>query len=623
MKNKFLSVVITLSMLFTVFAPMAPAKGLFPDVLSPDHDWAAEQIEIMTDLGIIKGYTDGTFKPDKSISKIEALLLFSRVAGFSNSEYEKAVEFAYDKYRPILDDIEIGAYEDYKEELAFLVYKGVLSDEELAKYLNDDAYLDEFPRSDAAILLTSLVGGEVKKTDASSLDFADADKIPQNALGYIAYAVKEGLMNGVEKDDGTIVFDAEAPLSRAQVCVLLYRIIEKLDISVEAGTVIKVNETSGIIDFDSSDGDEKSYIIPEEAKILVDGIEGKISDVLEKSDIIVVRRGKTVYSVEIFNPESNLTVKGTVDSVSTTKSYSKVSVKNEETGEIETFYSTEDVEVTTDGVADTFKSIKTNDFVVIKLLGSQIVSIDRLTAEATVQGILEDIKLSEPVELTVLTTDETTQKEKSSVYTVSEDTSARRDGERVSLSEILVGDKLVLTLKRGAVSRIEATSSKGTITGAVTGLNIKAQSEITISVNSKETTYPVKLDAEFIVAGEEASIYDIRLGNVVTLTLSGSTVTKLEQTASSTATTKAGVIEAVSTAYGYITLLTTGVSGSTSEQIFASKAGSSINVKILNGETGKEVLFKNLKAGDSIIATGAYSNGAFVAKTIVVTPAAE
>jgi len=151
---------------------------------------------------------------------------------------------------------------------------GVLSDEELAKYLNDDAYLDEFPRSDAAILLTSLVGGEVKKTDASSLDFADADKIPQNALGYIAYAVKEGLMNGVEKDDGTIVFDAEAPLSRAQVCVLLYRIIEKLDISVEAGTVIKVNETSGIIDFDSSDGDEKSYIIPEEAKILVDGIEG-------------------------------------------------------------------------------------------------------------------------------------------------------------------------------------------------------------------------------------------------------------------------------------------------------------------------------------------------------------
>ena len=58
------------------------------------------------------------------------------------------------------------------------------------------------------------------------------------------------------------------------------------------------------------------------------------------------------------------------------------------------------------------------------------------------------------------------------------------------------------------------------------------------------------------------------------------------------------------------------------EQIFASKLGSTISAKIIDGETGKEIAFKNLKKGDYIIATGAYSNGAFVAKTIVVTPVA-
>ena len=57
-----------------------------------------------------------------------------------------------------------------------------------------------------------------------------------------------------------------------------------------------------------------------------------------------------------------------------------------------------------------------------------------------------------------------------------------------------------------------------------------------------------------------------------------------------------------------------------SEQVFASKAGSTIGAKIIDGETGKEINFKNLKKGDYIIATGAYNNGAFVAKTIVVTP---
>ena len=621
MKNKFLSVVITISLIIAMLAPSVFAASVFPDVLSPDHDWAKEQIEAMTDLGIIKGYTDGTFKPDRSISKIEAILLFSRVAGYSNNENKKAVEFAYGKYRPVLDEIEIGAYEDYKQELAFIIYKGIMSADELSEYFENDAYLDEFPRADAAKLLTALVGGEAKKATAASLDFDDADKIPEDALKYIAYVVKEGLMNGVQKDDGTIVFDADAPLSRAQVSVLLYRIIDKLDVSVESGEVIEVNEESSIIDFDSSDGNEKSYIIPEDAKIYIDGVEGKIDSVLEKGDIIVVRRGKTIYSVEVFNPESNLTVKGTVDSVTASKNYYKIAIEDEKTEEINTFYSTKEPDVTTDGVADEFSAIKTKDFVVINLLGSQIVSIDRLTAEATIQGVLEEIDLKNEVELTVLTTDETTQKERSSVYTVSDDASVRRDGSRVSLSDVLVGDKVVLTLKRGMVTKIEATSSKSSVTGSVTGINIKAQSEITLAVNSVETVYPVKMDAEFIVAGQAASLYDLRLGNIVTLTLSGSTVTKVEQTAASSTTTKSGIIEATSSAYGYITLLTTGVTGSVSEQIFASKSGSSINAKIIDGETGKEVLFKNLKAGDTIIATGSYSNGAFVAKTIIVTPA--
>ena len=76
MKNRFLSVIIALSMIFTCVASSAFAANAFPDVLSPDHDWASEQIEEMTDLGIIKGYTDGAFKPDKSVSRIEAFLLF-------------------------------------------------------------------------------------------------------------------------------------------------------------------------------------------------------------------------------------------------------------------------------------------------------------------------------------------------------------------------------------------------------------------------------------------------------------------------------------------------------------------------------------------------------------------
>ena len=60
--------------------------------------------------------------------------------------------------------------------------------------------------------------------------------------------------------------------------------------------------------------------------------------------------------------------------------------------------------------------------------------------------------------------------------------------------------------------------------------------------------------------------------------------------------------------------------GVVSEQVFVSKTDSTVNAKIINGETGKELALKNLKEGDNIVATGSYTNGAFVAKTVVVTP---
>lgn len=623
MKNRFLSVIVAISMIITCVASAAFAENAFPDVLSPDHDWAAEQIKEMTDLGIIKGYTDGTFKPDKSVSRIEAFLLFSRVSGYSNAQYGAIADFANEKYEVLLGETDLGVYDSYKKEIAFLLYKGIVSEEDIEEYLADGEYSSEFLRSDAAKLLANLMDEEVPKADISKLGFADADTILKDASDYIAYVVKNGLMNGVQKDDGSIVFDAGKPLSRAQVCVLLYRIMEKFDMSVEAGTVVKADTDGGTIKFKDKNGETQSYIVPDDAKIIIDGEKSELKNILEESDVVFVRHGKNIYSIEVVNPVSNKTVKGTVEAVVSSKSFVKLSVKEESTGEILTYYATEEFEVTTDGVADNFKSIKVGDYVVVKLLGVNVVSADRQTSEATVQGVVEKISLTSPITLSVLTTDEVSKKETVSEYTVSEDATVRRDGAKASLREILVGDSVVLTITRGDISKIIATSTKGTVTGSVTALKIAAQSSVTLSVNGVEKEYPISMDASFVVGGAQASIYDLRLGNIVSLTLSGSTATKVEQTSATGVTTKSGTVEAVSTAYGYINIISTGVTGNVSEQIFASKVGSTINAKILNGETGKEIALKNIKSGDYIIATGSYNNGAFVAKTIIVTPEAE
>ena len=48
----------------------------------------------MVEQGIISGYTDGTFQPSRNLSKIEALILLSKVAGVNKyteaaTSYEK------------------------------------------------------------------------------------------------------------------------------------------------------------------------------------------------------------------------------------------------------------------------------------------------------------------------------------------------------------------------------------------------------------------------------------------------------------------------------------------------------------------------------------------------------
>ncbi|MBR1968813.1 MAG: S-layer homology domain-containing protein [Clostridia bacterium] len=619
MKKSFLSVVIAISLIVTCFVPSVGAANKFTDVDSQTLKWAATEINEMAELGFIKGYSDGTFKPNKSINKMEAMLLFARVAGFSNIAYEKIVEQAYEQYMYLLDEIKLGSFEGSKKEIAFLINRGIISEDEVVEYLGDGAYKDEFPRKDAAVFLTKL-SGETAKKGTYTFDFVDEDEIEDSVKGYIAYVVESGLMAGVQNNDGTVSFEAENPMTRAQVSVILYRVLDKVQISAEAGAVERIDLDGSVVDFINGDNEVKNYIVPEEAKITINGEEAELEDVLNESHVVFTRNGKEIKTVDFISPKSNVTVKGTVDEIKIQEKYTRVSVKLDETEEIKKYYITENVEVTSNGVKDKISAVKKDDYVVIKLLGTTIVSIDRQETKATVQGTLEAVSITDPVEITVLTLDETTDEEISAVYSVADNAVIRRDGEKALLSNISVGDKVVLALSRGVVTKLTATSTKGSATGTITSILIAPQSKVVMVVNSVEKEYPIAMDATYTVAGKEGTIYDLRLGNVISVTLSGSTITKIEQATETTSSTKTGIVESISSSYGYVQIISTGATGSVTEQIFASKAGSSLNVKVINGETGAQMNFKDIKKNDTIIAVGAYSNGAFVAKTIIVTP---
>ena len=90
--NIFIASMTVMCMLFTT------AYAAFPDVPSTKYNWAVDAINSMADKGIIKGYEDGSFKPEKSITKLEGLVLVARVLGSGNSENEAFISDARHLY---------------------------------------------------------------------------------------------------------------------------------------------------------------------------------------------------------------------------------------------------------------------------------------------------------------------------------------------------------------------------------------------------------------------------------------------------------------------------------------------------------------------------------------------
>jgi hypothetical protein len=81
--------ILTLLMILTLtLSPATIAQNQFPDVTEGKHSWAMDSINFMIEKGVVKGYHDGTFKPDKNVTKAELTVMIHRL---------------FDKYRPNLN----------------------------------------------------------------------------------------------------------------------------------------------------------------------------------------------------------------------------------------------------------------------------------------------------------------------------------------------------------------------------------------------------------------------------------------------------------------------------------------------------------------------------------------
>lgn len=234
--------IISLGIVSLIFAGMTVSHA-FSDV--SDKHWAKGAIDKMVDQGIISGYTDGTFQPSRNLSKIESLILLSKVAGVN--KYTDAATTFEKEYEKMLANYKTS----YKKQVSYLLGVGMLKEDELPNLISADKLNTPITREEMAILVTKILGKEeeVKNKSFVVLPFDDIGKISAEAKPYVEYVFNESIMKGLTANK----FSPKEYVTRAQAAVILNMIVPKVNIvpqtkqEIVDNTQANITLTSGII----------------------------------------------------------------------------------------------------------------------------------------------------------------------------------------------------------------------------------------------------------------------------------------------------------------------------------------------------------------------------------------
>lgn len=116
-------------------------------------------------------------------------------------------------------------------------YKAAIRLAEEGIYVGENIDGKYFFHPDAAVsrseflAMTMKASGMEAMSDINVTGFADDTVIPTWAKGYAAASLKSGVMLGAAQYDGQIVFNADAPITRAEATVLLNRALRVTDVA--------------------------------------------------------------------------------------------------------------------------------------------------------------------------------------------------------------------------------------------------------------------------------------------------------------------------------------------------------------------------------------------------------
>ncbi len=595
----------------------------FTDV--PDDHWASGYISKINALKVITGYSDETFRPDKNITNLEAIVSITRLFEIDGEDTNKIIE----KYKGFIDEINLPDWA--KEGIAIALEINLDSEDNLREKLSNESS-ENVKKVDVCkyIVKAMKLEEEVDNKILVSLPFKDNNEIEPKDAAYIEVLIEKGIINKSGDAEGN--FNPDSPVSRAVMSKMLSMaydhmfIYQKLNISFDedennleennnntdedkenftiTGTITGVLKAGDMMNLRilKDNGEEQLYQVLSNTKTILDGKEISTFNIVAGVILeAVVTDDYDILSINATSVEEE--VSGELVSVITgTKNL--VVIKNDNNEEIPRM-TIDEVDVYINGQAGSLGDLKQGDTLSLKIKNDNVIKIIAESKIREYTGILTTVDFDNMPIIEFKDSYENIKR-----FDLDDNVTIIRNGEKVDFIDLRIGDEIHLTTEYDDVTMIEANVVRTETNGIINSIIIANTSKIVVANdNGEETTYLLCSNANIKIEDKHKNIYDLRLGHQVNLELESNVIVKLEA-------------KQVEQEFKYM-----------GEMIYKNEASNVIMIKTVDGEnilinltkgtsiidvSGLKKSISSLKVGDELLVVSTSDGVTLIGKNIII-----
>lgn len=642
-----LTLAMSVSMLTAPIAAANPSSSPFKDV-GTTH-WGLKDMVKLNLRGVVTGYVDGSFQPEKPVSQMEALLMTVRNMGIDDQIQ------TIDTNQELPIQVPEWVETSYKSQVLYALEAGLINPSENSFDAGAKA-----SRAWVAQLLVRAIDKDAEAQQAASItpSVNDAASIPTWAVGYVNTGMKYRLLTGYPD----MSFRPNQNVTRAELVALLSRSEQYFNLSSQlaigkitsitganlnldvAGQSKLYTTTANTLIYDAKgkatslitlkkddavkvvlNGTSVAYIEILAADAVVNTLKGTILQVLPKDRVVVIKdANQKIHSLSLSNLATISTTAGntlTLDNLAAASTVElhlngqdavlnilvqtsspiagptsiiydinaeqKLIIVKNSAGKIDAFQYSDQVVVKANGLRfPGVKDLQAGDEIKLKLENNVVTEIELVKAKQLVNSVGKVLLIS--VEQKVLTL----QKDDGTVeaYNVADNVQVNITGlANATLSNVVVNDRLDLTVEGGKVTSITVKDRavSASLRGTVAAVDTNNRI-ITIKTDKDELkAYEVNSRAEFYINERStSSLSEVKKDMKVTIQLADNKVVYLE-----TKNSVDGTITSLDAARKTVTV--TNTDGAQQTCIIASK----VDVKI-EGDSSPEL--SDLTNGDVV-----------------------